>query len=115
ANNGPVDDGGTLAWNIHDDTTGGRAGWTRTLDPGQVQVAQSQGWRMEATVKVLELDDVPDGNIELSVFPNSTQGYIIWLGSDALGRTLVSEFGGPAGSLALGRTVEIPGLGYHDY
>ena len=115
ASNGPVDDGGTPAWNIHDDA-GGRAGWTRSLDPGQSAIANSKGWRYKANVRVLEMDDLPDGGIELSVFANSDVGYTLWLGSDVFGSTTISEFGGVlSGGLALGRTVELPGTGYHEY
>lgn len=115
ANNGPIDDGGTPAWNIHDDA-GGRAGWTRSLDPGQSVIANTKGWIYKASVRVLDMDDIPDGGIELSVFANSDVGYTLWLGSDAFGNTTVSEFGGVlSGGLALGNTVALPGTGYHDY
>ncbi|MBN1851228.1 MAG: hypothetical protein JW829_00830 [Pirellulales bacterium] len=115
ANNGPVDDGGVPAWNM-EDAGSTRAAWTRWISYDQIAEANSKGWKLHGRVRVLGTDDVPDGGIELSVFPDSQVGYTLWLGSDAAGNAIVAEYGGvQASGLALGRSITLDSGGYHDY
>lgn len=117
ANNGPINDNGTPAWNINDDSATGRAAWTRSLRPAQVDEALAEGWTMKGSVNVLGLDDVPDGGIEMSVYPNSHVGYTLWFGADSSGNPIVAEFGGNLAEapFALGRSVTLDSTGFHDY
>ena len=117
--NGPVMDGATPAWNINDSSTnssGSFSAWTRFLREDQVPTVEAEGWTMKADVKVLDASDSPDGSIELSVYPSSDLGFVLWLGSDASGNAIAAEFGGTlSGGLALGRQVTVNGAGYHEY
>lgn len=117
ANNGPVDDNGTPAWNIYDNSTtsGSRAAWVRALTPEQLVVAETKGWSMKSRHRVLGTSDTSDGAIEMSVFLNSDEGYLLWFGSDASGNAIVSEMTGSSGGLAKGRSATLGGSGYHEY
>ncbi|MDC0936774.1 PEP-CTERM sorting domain-containing protein [Pirellulales bacterium] len=118
ANNGPIDDSGTPAWNINDDSDAGdtRESYTRRLTDEQLAQAAVDGWRMKGTLRVVSTDDVPDGAIEMSVFTDNNVGYLLWLGADSAGNAIVAEFGGvQADGLALGRSVTLGSGGYHDY
>lgn len=118
ASNGPVNDSGVLAWNIHDSSSAGgsREAWTRSLTSEQLALTSDVGWRYKGRVRVLANNDVPDGAIELSVFLNSDRGYVLWLGSDANGNALVSEYGGVSGQdIGIKRTATVGGGSYHDY
>ncbi|MGI9456160.1 MAG: dockerin type I domain-containing protein, partial [Aeoliella sp.] len=112
AENGPIDDGGIAAWRISDQATGGgtREAWTRSLTGSQLDLVEQEGWRMKARLRVTETNDLPDGAVELSVFLNSDIGYVVWLGSDANGNAIASEFAG-----GLGRSATLGGSGYHYY
>lgn len=72
---------------------------------------------MKGSVNVLGLDDVPDGGIEMSVYPNSHVGYTLWFGADSSGNPIVAEFGGNLAEapFALGRSVTLDSTGFHDY
>jgi hypothetical protein len=117
AANAAVDDAGVSAWNIHDNSTapGSRAAWFRALTGGQLEAARNDGWRMKGRLRVLNNNDTPDGAIEMSVFLDSDRGYVLWLGSDAAGNTLVSEVIRTSGAVTVGRSATVAGLSYHDF
>ncbi|MDC0936775.1 hypothetical protein OAS39_10855 [Pirellulales bacterium] len=118
ANNGPVDDAGTAAWNIHDSSTAGgsREAYTRSLTADQLAQAGAEGWSFRGNLRVLDVNESPQGAIELSVFLDSDVGYILWFGADAAGNPIVGEFSGSASSgLAVGRTAVLDDAGYHDF
>lgn len=112
-----VNDGGVNAWHIDDASTAGSSfvNYQRALTPEQSALAAAKGWSMKGSIKVLGLEDVADGSIELSVYANNDRGYTLWLGADEFGQATLSEFGGTlSAGLALGRTVTIGG-GFNDY
>jgi len=115
--NGPVNDGGLAAWAIHDQlaTGGSREAWVRSLTAAEASAAATQGWRMKASVQVVGKSVVPDGAIELSVFPASDKGFMLWLGADAAGNVIVGEFSGKTTTGTAVRRTAILSGGYHDY
>ena len=116
ANNGPVDDGGTPAWNIHDDSAAGgsREAYIRSLTPEQLADASANGWKMRGELRFIGANDPADGAVELSVYPDSNTGFVLWLGADEVGNPILAALDSVSPCCGTTETI-VPGGGYHAY
>ncbi|MEZ4334056.1 MAG: hypothetical protein R3F35_20080 [Myxococcota bacterium] len=111
---GPVDDGGTAAWNVRDPSTasGSTLLYRQIPDAQQLASAAAQGWVLSTRLRVVNASATPDA-IDFSVnveYANGTSRYDLKFGAGANGANPAVQVGN--GAI---HTVSDPAGGYHRY
>ncbi len=107
---GPLadDDGSGLdAWQIADNTGGGRYYYFQSPSSSEASTAMLTGWRLDVRLRVPDSGDTPDGSYINFSEPGTSgaRDYFLDFGSDANGHLLIDLEGQP--------TVEVGSGGYH--
>jgi hypothetical protein len=106
------------AWNITDNShlDGSYIEYIKSLSPAQVTAANTSGWLLSTTLRVVELGDPADYSI-FTQYTNDTTTYSLVFGSSSTGDPIVRLVTSTTGNVQNGPLITLNGLGpgYHTY
>lgn len=100
---GPVHELGVDAWSCDDDATtaGSEVGYIQYPTGQQTAAGNLRGWVLRANVRVVDLDDTPNGSVDI-YYRDGWKSWQVHFGSESDGDPIVKAVTGFSGHTALG-------------
>jgi hypothetical protein len=113
---GPIDDGGTPAWFVNDNSAanGSTRIYSQTPSDADIALGNAMGWVLHVVLRVPSSDETDDGTI-FAAYRDGAKSWQMNFGHDAQGDTVVKLFTNTSGSLD-GPTFTVAGNdAYNEY